>query len=95
MKNVRFFVFRMDRQTDGEINLGNLLRSSTGTLTARGLAELFFWLCGCVSFLVVARNGVWFYFITYTHSVAKKTGTILGTICHTSNRSSNCAKKYS
>jgi hypothetical protein len=32
------------------------------TLAARGLEELFFQLCHCIRFLVVAGNGFWFYF---------------------------------
>jgi hypothetical protein len=35
------------------------------TLAARGLEELFFQLCGCVSFPVVAGNRFWFYILTY------------------------------
>jgi hypothetical protein len=38
--------------------------SGKKTLAARGLEELFFRLCRCVSFLVVAGDGFWFYFYT-------------------------------
>ncbi len=54
MKILRVFIVRTDRITDGETN----------TLTARGLEEQIFWLCRCVSFLVVAGNVFWFYFNT-------------------------------
>ncbi len=36
----------------------------TNTLAARGLEELFFLLCCCVSFLVVAGNSLWCYLPT-------------------------------
>ena len=56
VKYLRVLVFQTDRQTDGwmdrEINLGWAL-----TLAAHGLEELFFELCYCVRFLVVAGNG--------------------------------------
>ncbi len=37
----------------------------TYTLAARGLKELFFQLCCCVSILVLAGNRFWFYILTY------------------------------
>jgi hypothetical protein len=46
---------QMDRMTDGEMN----------TLAARGLEELFFQLCCCVSFSFLAGNRFWFYLLTY------------------------------
>ncbi len=45
-----------DRQNDGQ---------RPNTLAVRGLEELFFQLCCCVSFLVVAGNRFWFYILTY------------------------------
>ncbi len=40
----------------------------TNTLAAHGLKELFFQLCSCVSFPVVAGNRFWFYILTYVTS---------------------------
>jgi hypothetical protein len=47
------------RQMDGKTDRG------TNTLAARGLEELFFQLCCCVSFLFWREMGFWFYIFTY------------------------------
>jgi hypothetical protein len=45
----------------------------TNTLAARGLEELFFQLCYCVSFFVLTGNRFWCYILTYleynTHNI--------------------------
>ncbi len=59
---------------DGSINSPQVIRRYiwvSRTLAARGLEELFFQLCCCVSFFVLVGNRFWCYILTY-----------LGRFCH-------------